>query len=163
MTDRRSPLKQPLSIIFHSTSQETPSSSIRKKERVSSAVIFGRLFFPAGIVLVSQKVASRPSSSNSQIKFPVFFSLLLMAASSTSFTPAPLSDVSLGERNASWWSSSEHKRLNCRVNHFPTQIAFRMQQSGLGGKITKPAVRPGDKSCHSCVFIPTCLLAAYLA
>lgn len=66
------------------------------------------------------------------------------------------------EWNASWWSGREHKRLNCRVNHFPTQTAFRMQQSGLGRKITTWALWLNNKSCHSYVFIPTCSLAAYL-
>lgn len=57
MTDRHLPLEQPLSIIFHSTSQKTPF--LPPKKQVSS-VIFGRLFSP-GIVLVSQKSAVTPS------------------------------------------------------------------------------------------------------
>ncbi len=75
----------------------------------------------------------------------------------------PRVPLPLGEWNTSWWSCSEHKRLNCRVNHFPTQIAFRMQQSGHGGKITKWALWPNNKSCHCYVFIPTCSPGSYLA
>lgn len=73
MSDGRSLSEQPLSIIFHSSSQETPFLLLpqKKKQQVSSAVIFGSLFSP-DILLVSQKALSRPAPSNSQIKRPVF-------------------------------------------------------------------------------------------
>lgn len=57
------PSEQLLSIIFHWKSQKTPFSRPQKirKKRVSSAFIFGRLFFFLSIALVSQKVLVTPS------------------------------------------------------------------------------------------------------
>lgn len=46
---------------------------------------------------------------------------------------------------------------------FPKPNSLQDAAIRLGGKITKWAPWPNNKSCHSYVFIPTCSLAAYLA
>ena len=92
MTDRRSPLEQPLSLIFHSASQRTPvpppPDRTEREKQVSSAVIFGRRCSP-GIVLVSQKAPSRPAPSNSQIKTACLFVITTFVVLLQLWSPPP--------------------------------------------------------------------------
>lgn len=140
-------------VYYFPTRQETPFFQPEEKEEAGlpRSYLWKHFFafFPTGIVLVSPKVLSHPSSLKRQNKMsclPLFWLLHFFLNSRSAFkthTPPHVFPSELrfplpvGEWDASWRSSSEHKRLNCRVNHFPTQIAFRMQQSGLGGENNK--------------------------
>lgn len=143
MTDRRSPLEQLLSIIFHSNSQKTPFSL-----RQNTGLLRSYLW----TALVSQKRCVTPSFYKVPNKNGLSLCDGYLGGAPSVVVPSQTHTRThvrththpvhgpgfpLGKRDSSRWSSREHKRLNCRVNHFPTQIAFRMQQSGLGRKITK--------------------------